>query len=231
MVQGSSAAPAEISLHFLPDGRVGLQLVSISGYESFDLQVLHVEDTTAITDLIHGWAAGRHGEPKRSYERLDRFPEYGEAYDVSLSKTPTAELRRFSTSADVLSREFASAFGLAASDGPDHVRRFADHLAWEMETFFFRSRRRAQERLAGGAYLSVLEAYLTHLRGITAPEDQDYYQSLAGGIGGIMDDEQYLMLSSDARARDLYRHIRAERQDLYNWYMNLAKGGVSGARR
>lgn len=230
MVQASSAVPAEISLHFLPDGRVGLQLVSAPGYECLDLQVLHVEDTTAITDLIHGWAAGRHGEPKRSHERLDRFPEHRDAYGVALSTTPTAGLWRFSTSADVLSREFASAFGLLASDGPDHVRRFADHLAWEMKTFFFRSRRRAQERLAGGAYLSVLEAYLTHLRGITAPEDQEYSRSLADGIGGIMDDEQYLMLSSDARARELYLQIRAERRALNNWYMNLAKGGFPSAR-
>lgn len=99
-----------------------------------------------------------------------------------------------------------------------------------MKTFFFRSRRRAQERLAGGAYLSVLEAYLTHLRGITAPEDQEYSRSLADGIGGIMDDEQYLMLSSDARARELYLQIRAERRALNNWYMNLAKGGFPSAR-
>jgi len=99
-----------------------------------------------------------------------------------------------------------------------------------MRNFVARSRRKAAARLAGGAYAPVLEAHLAALRAVRRVEDQNYYETLKCGIGGIMQDEQYLLLSDDARARELYLQIQDEQTSLYNWYMDLAKGGVERAR-
>ena len=99
-----------------------------------------------------------------------------------------------------------------------------------MRNFVVRMRRKAAERLAGGLYAAVLEAHLARLRAVTAIEDQNFYESLKWGIGGIMRDEQYLLLSDDARVRDLYLQIQHEQTALYNWHMDLARGGIARAR-
>ena len=53
----------------------------------------------------------------------------------------------------------------------------------------------------------------------------------SGSVGAVLGDERYLLLSDQADARRLYLELQAEQSDLYNWHMNLAKGGVVGARR
>ena len=91
--------------------------------------------------------------------------------------------------------------------------------------------RLAEVRLAGGAYLPIMQSYLDEARAKVDAADQNYHLEFSNGVGAIAGDERYLLLSDDADVRRLYGELEAERSDLYNWYMNLARGGVAGSRR
>ena len=154
------------------------------------------------------------------------LPELREANVVILSDQPNDSLRRFTEAPDPLCRSFDLAFGLTDTGEREAAAgRFADDLARGMQKFVWRSRRKAATRLAGGAYVAVLETHLADLRGVRAIEDQNYYETLKWGVGGIMQDEQYLLFSEDSYVRDLYLRIQDEQTALYNWHMDLAKGG------
>ena len=103
-------------------------------------------------------------------------------------------------------------------------------MRW-LSGFYRRSRRLAEVRLAGGAYLPIMQSYLDEARAKVDAADQNYHLEFSNGIGAIVGDERYLLLSDDAEVRRLYGVLEAERSDLYNWYMNLARGGVAGSRR
>ena len=227
------AAPTtklQIAMNFLADGRVGVELME-GWYLSHDLQVAAVDDLAATSEILRGWASHPHEKPRPRYEAYVQFPEHREAYLVILSAQPDESLRRFTETPDALCRSFDLAFG--SGDPVERAAaaaRLADDLAREMRNFVARARRKAAARLAGGSYVAVLEAHLATLRAVKAVEDQGYYEGLRWGIGGIMQDEKYLLLSDDAQVRDLYLQIQREQNALYNWYMDLAKGGVARGR-
>ena len=227
------AAPAtklQIAMNFLADGRVGVELME-GWYLSHDLQVAAVDDLAATSEILRGWASHPHEKPRPRREAYVQFPEHTEGYLVILSAQPNESLRRFTETPDALCRNFDLVFGSAdLAERAAAADRLADDLASEMRTFVTRSRRKAAARLAGGSYLAVLEAHLATLRAVRAIEDQRYYDGLEWGIGGIMQDEKYLLLSDDAQVRDLYLQIEGEQDALYGWYMDLAKGGVARKR-
>jgi hypothetical protein len=66
---------------------------------------------------------------------------------------------------------------------------------------------------------------------MTSIEEQYAYETTTAGFGGILDDERYLLVADDERARQVYLELVAERSSLYNWYMDLAKGGHARPRR
>jgi len=226
----ASPTKLQIAMNFVHDGRVGIELME-GWYLSHDLQVAAVDDLPETARVVRGWAIAVPGTPVPRYESYRQFPESRESYVVILGAQPNDGLRRFTESPDHLCSRFELAFGSADSGEREAIAdRFADELALEMRNFVARSRRKAAARLAGGAYAPVLEAHLAALRAVRRVEDQNYYETLKWGIGGIMQDEQYLLLSDDARARELYLQIQDEQTSLYNWYMDLAKGGVERAR-
>ncbi|MDI6023024.1 hypothetical protein QBL02_05645 [Leucobacter sp. UT-8R-CII-1-4] len=221
--------PERIQVHMLHDGRVALELMS--GWNTnLDLEMLRVDDSAAVSNVIQRWAAGECGEAQPSYIRQGAFPELGEAFRVSIGRSPSSELRRFTNLPERLCEEFALAFGASSQGDGSEAIRFADRLTSEMKEFLGRSKQKSQARLAGGAYLMVLEGYLADMRSRTQAEDQDYYLTVKTGVAEIMRDEQYLTLSADRRARELYREIQLEEGALYQWWMNLSKGDISGPR-
>lgn len=230
MDETGPATKLQIAMNFLPDGRVGLELIE-GWYLSHDLRVADVEDLAETARILRRWSSGAHDKPAPRNESRAAFPEYRDAYVVTLSETANDSLRRFAEAPELLSRAFALAFGSADSgDRSAASERFADDLAREMRRFVARCRRKAAARLAGGSYLAVLETHLADLRAVRAIDDQNYYETLKWGIGGIMQDEQYLLLAEDSDARDLYLRIQNEQRSLYNWHMDLAKGGHARAR-
>ena len=230
MPEAAPATKLQIAMNFLADGRVGVELME-GWYLSHDLQVAAVDDLAATSKILRGWASRPHEKPRPRREAYAQFPEHREAYLVILSAQPNESLRRFTETPDALCRSFDLAFRSADSvERAAASDRLADDLANQMRNFVTRSRRKSAARLAGGSYLAVLEAHLATLRAVKAIEDQRYYDGLEWGIGGIMQDEKYLLLSDDAQVRDLYLQIQREQHALYNWYMNLAKGGVARER-
>lgn len=230
MVEPSAASTPSITMSFLHDGRVGLELME-DWYRTYDLQVASVDDLVATSEIFRAWAVQPRAASRPRYEAYAEFPEHAQAYSVTLSAQPNEGIRRFTEMPDQLSHSLVAAFAPGDSEQRAIATdRFATDLARKMRTFAARSRRQAAARLAGGLYVSVLEAYLTELQSVRALEDQSYYERLEFGIGGIMSSEQYLLLSDDARVRDLYTRIQDEQGSLYQWYMDLAKGGVERAR-
>lgn len=229
MSDTQQTVPERIQIHMLHDGRVALELMA-DWYTNLDLQMTRVDDPATVGHVIQRWVAGEYGEAKRQYIRQDAFPEINSAFHVSIARTPSGALRSFTNIPEPLCAAFEDAFAASSKGNGAEAAHFADLLVREMQEFLFRSRRKAQSRLAGGAYLLVLEAYLADMRSRTQPEDQDYYRTVETGIGLIMRDEQYLRLSSDARARELYEQIELEQGALYQWWMNLSKGDISGPR-
>ncbi|REJ06988.1 hypothetical protein DY023_04605 [Microbacterium bovistercoris] len=229
MPSPSASAPVSLAMHFVHDGRVGLELLA-DWYKGHDLRVVAAEDLPAAAEVLQRWATAPYGNPVRRAELLASFPEHAEAVTVVLSARPNVALSRFADAPDQLCRQFDLVFGPVDPADRAPAAPFADGLARQMRMFLRRGRRRADARMAGGAYVAVLETYLAELRAVTGIDDQDHYLTLESGIGGIMQDERYLLLSPDARVRDLYLQLEREQRDLYDWYMDRAKGGVTRAR-
>lgn len=229
MHDAQEALPERIQLHILHDDRFALELMP-DWYTNLDLQILHVDDAAGLSTVIERWVLGEYGEAKQQYVRQGDFPELSNAFKVSIGRSPSSELRSFTNFPERLCEEFELAFPSSSKGDSTGAARFADRLSDDVKEFLWRSRHKAQARLAGGAYLSVLEAYLADMRSRTQPEDQDYYRTIETGLGVIMREEQYLRLSSDPRARELYQEIQVEQGALYQWWMNLSKGDISGPR-
>ncbi len=229
MSSEEKTAPVRVGVHLFHDGRVALELLS-DWYSNLDLQVLHVDDTAAISSLIQRWSAGEYGEPQRQYTRQEAVPGITEAYQVEIGAKPTSELQRFTNLPEKLCDEFERALMVSSPERHSYAAKFASSLSSYMREFLALSQRKAEARLADDTYLKVLETYLADMRSRTQPEDQDYYLTVESGIGLIVRDERYLQLSPDPRARELYAQIRAEQNALYQWWMNLSKGDKSGPR-
>lgn len=225
-----SALPKSISVTVLHDGRVLFELLA-DWYTSLAIAESRVDAGERTAGILIGWTNARLSAAPRSSARAEFADTYHDGYVVTLPGS-NREMLRVDVAPAALERRFALAFnGQEAGSPPAAARDFARDFSRWLGGFYARSRRLAEVRLAGGRYLAIMQAYLDDARAKVDAADQDYYQEFSKSVGAVIADERYLLLSEHGEARRLYGELEAERSDLYNWYMNLAKGGVVGSRR
>lgn len=219
--------PVGIAITMLHDGRVLLELLADSS-SAFCSAETHVDDRDRTSDIVRDWVITPLGEPERRGHR--RPGEYRDGYTLVISAESTRDLAAFSTYGNALLADFARAFG-AEPGTAGEPEPLARALPRDLAICFRRARDKAAWRIARGAYLPVLIGYLGELRSMTSIEEQYAYETTTAGVGGILEDERYLLVAADERARQVYLDLVAERSSLYNWYMDLAKGGIARPRR
>ncbi|WP_157372953.1 hypothetical protein [Agromyces sp. Root81] len=227
--------PKSIHATVLHDGRVLLELRA-DWYTILAVAESRVDEVERTTDILIGWAAVDRWEAVPRSLRDPFADRYREGYLVSLPGSDR-EIRRADYTPAALEQGFALAF-VGSDAGSSHAantaavaQEFAREFTRWLAVFAGRSRRMAEARLAGGRYLPIMQSYLDDARAVVDAADQDYYEVFSRTVGAVLGDERYLLLSERAEARKLYVELQAEQSDLYNWYMNLAKGGVVGSRR
>lgn len=228
----AAAAPTSIVIGIRFDGRVLLELLA-DDYSLLEVADTRVDAQDELIATIVRWATGEIGPARpRGAARSAVDTDYRLAYTVQVTSPASPALHRFTDRANGLAGRFARVFAAREADdrgdaGRRDAERLADDLAWEIRRFLRLSRERAAMRLAHGAYVGILQRYAEDLRGITAEEDQSAYDGLQDTIGRIVEDEAYLRLAEDEAARTAYAEIVDQLADLYQWRMQLAKGGIS----
>lgn len=183
-------------------------------------------DDDSVAATVTRWAAEPPDEPRPrgvGYTEIRR--EFAQGYLVTINdRSPSGEqdLRA--------SHWHRLRTVLAGSAGPAEVTKAAGDLVADLRGLLRRSRRRALDRDADGTYRAVLEQYVKQLRSYRSVEDQMAYQRLEQTIGKTLHDERYLLLATEPRLRRLYLQVSNEMSSLYNWWMDLARGGVQRAR-
>ncbi|KQO62209.1 hypothetical protein [Curtobacterium sp. Leaf261] len=224
----TSPTPQSLVLSIRHDGRVLFELLA-DWYTALDVTEVDAHDTERISATIRYWAAQRTWTAThRGTARSAHGTGYNRTVVVVISARPGIAFRRFSTAPDAMAARFAAVFGAGPLDPTSQeVADLARTIAADTRQFFRRSQRRAEVRIAGGQYLAIMEGYIAEMRAMTDMRDQDFaYESVRAGIGAIMDDEDYLLLAEDERARALYGEFLDQQSELYNWHMDIAKGGV-----
>ncbi|MBD8464841.1 hypothetical protein IFU30_01055 [Plantibacter sp. CFBP 8798] len=219
--------PMGIAITMLHDGRVLLELLADRS-SVFSSAETRVDDHDRTSAIVREWVTAPLAVPDRRGPH--RPSPYRDGYTLVVSPGSTRDLAAFSTYGNSLLVDFGRAFGAApgAAGDPEPLARA---LPRDLAISFRRAQEKAAWRLAQGAYLPVLVGYLDELRAMTSIEEQYAYETTTAGVGGILDDERYLLVADDARARQVYLDLLAERSSLYNWYMDLAKGGLVRPRR
>lgn len=226
--------PKSLRVTVRHDGGVLLELLA-DWYTILAVAESRVNEPQRTTDILIGWAAVERWEAAQRSLRDAFADKYREGYLVSLPGSD-CEIRRADYTPAALERGFALAF-TGQNAGSSHTAKaavaqeFAREFTRGLTIFAGRSRRLAEARLAGGRYLPIMQSYLDDARAKVDAVDQDYYEVFSRSVGAVLGDERYLLLSDQADARKLYLELQAEQSDLYNWHMNLAKGGVVGSRR
>lgn len=115
-----------------------------------------------------------------------------------------------------LSRDYARGFAVPMGEG-----LVGPALARELRVVFRRAQAKAEARLAGGGYLTVLQGYVEALRAMRG--DPTAHPRVEHTLVAIVADERYLRLAEDDRARELVAEIDDELGHLYNRYMDVAR--------
>lgn len=219
--------PVSIAITMLHDGRVLLEL--LADYSSaFSSAETHIDDRDRTSAIVREWVNAPLAVPDRRSSH--RPSSYHDGYTLVISAESTRDLAAFSTFGNSLRVDFVRAFGAAPGTAGD-PEPLARALPRDLAICFRRAQEKAAWRIAQGAYLPVLVGYLDELRAMTSIEEQYAFETTTAGVGGILDDERYLLVADDERARQVYLELVAERSSLYNWYMDLAKGGHARPRR
>lgn len=215
-----------IAITMLHDGRALLELLTGDGL-SLGGSETHVDDRERTAGIVRTWVTGPRIEP----ERRNRYRpgDYRDGYSLMVSAGATRDLSTFSQYGHSLIADFERAF--SSSTGAGDPEPLASALPRDLAICFRRAQQQAVWRTADGAYIPILAGYLAELRGMTTIDQQYSYEAIAPSLGVILDDERYLIVAADERIRQLYLDLLAERSALYNWYMDLAKGGVARSRR
>jgi hypothetical protein len=228
-------SPWGIRVSLLPDGRVLLQLVGRLPGAVLATARCTVEDGALTAAVLRGWAESAIGSTLRllspGIDAAAARTEFRGGYSLLIEGYASAEMLRFAPDLPSIGHRFGRIFRGAGPIQSDDVERFAADLPRAIRAFHRGARRKAAVRLADGAYASILRGYLERLRAYQEPEDQRVDRELQWDVGGIVDDERYLLLSDDAEVRELLHAIGAERAELYSWYMDLAKLGERRPRR
>ncbi|WP_420110550.1 hypothetical protein [Pseudactinotalea sp.] len=213
--------PSSLALTLLPDGRVLLELLA-GWYKVLAIEEARVDDES-VAAVVERWAADLPTEPQpRAAARGDRGREYGRGFAGHLSDRSREGLER--------SRWPRLLAVLTGTTEPAEVAKTANDLAVDLRILLRRSRERALARDARGAYRAVLQQYVKELSSYRSVQDQGVYRLLEPTIGVILRDEQYLLLAADPHLRDLYLQVRTEMSALYQWCMDLDRGGIERAR-
>jgi hypothetical protein len=229
----SHERPTGLALTFRHDGALLLELLH-GWYDAFDSALTRVDDEDRIRAVLRWWIA----TTPTSTERRSTFPAWQEfgsdrALRMLITEQPSAAARKLAFGTDSASSGFAKTLATGATDPTSRASQsFIDGVARGALRVFRNEQQRAEKRLAGGKYLPILEGYLEEMRSYVDVSDQyGAYHDVRTGIGAILDNEEYLALSTDPGARALYAELLEEQNNLYNWYMDLAKGGHEWARR
>lgn len=227
---------ADLRMTFRADGALLLELLA-DGRAVLGIAESKVDDAGGIATILNSWARGQGEE-----EGLRRLPEPGHPYaDVvtrrrDYSRGVTAGLlrragpHRFAiVGSQSDERLFAEMFGSLRPTDQARLEAFIARVTRGMNDFFRRARAMAAQRLAGDAYLAVLSDYLEHLRGISS--DQSAYRLVEHTLVPLIEDERYLRLAEDGRARELVAEIDDVISVLYGQCMDLERGGQIGLRR
>lgn len=228
---GETRTPAvSLWVTFRSDGALLLELLA-DWYTMLGIAESHVEDTEGLATVLRSWAQGpRVEEPSRHYggagQRRADFAEFRHAYSrgvpvafVGTEYRDRSAMGGFYRDAEL----FVEMFGSQSPADERRLERFMARLAGEMGTFFRRARAKAEQRLAGGAYFAVLTGYLDELR--ARRSDQSTYRLLEHTLLSLIEDERYLHLAEDSRARELIATLDDEVSVLYGRYMDLERGG------
>lgn len=217
----------------LPDGRVQLSLYGARS-AVLDRQIHHVDDFEELKALARDWALRDWSEPATT-PAPDPDPEFQAALNLLIGARGTSP--DFGDNQTQLQYEFGTVFGDVSVnkprvERPDDVElgRFEVSFAVALRVTHRRLRRLAERRLAGGRYLPVLEHYLEQLDAVRDESQQNFYQREERGLIALLRAERYLMLADDPRVRQLYAAISGHISQLYNWHMDLAKGGFVRSR-
>lgn len=224
--------PTGLALTFRHDGTLLLELLQ-GWYDAFDSSVTHVDDPDRIRGVLRLWIATKPSPPRRR-STFPAWQEFGSgpAYRIAITEQPSDAARKLTFGSDSASSGFERTLATGPTDPTSRASQsFIDDVARGALRLFRTEQQRAEKRLAGGQYLAILEGYLEEMRSYVDVSDQhDAYHDVRMGIGAILDDEHYLTLSPDPRARSLYSELLAEQSSLYQWHMDLAKGGHERAR-
>lgn len=228
----SHERPTGLALTFRHDGALLLELLH-GWYDAFDSALTRVDDGERIRAVLRWWIA----RTPTSTERRSTFPAWqefgsGPAFRITITAQPSAVARKLTPGTDSASSGFEKTLATGPTDPTSRASQsFIDDVARGALHVFRTEQQRAEKRLAGGKYLPILEGYLAETRSYVEVDDQDgAYGDVRAGIGAILDDEEYLTLSTDPGARALYAGLLEEQSNLYDWYMDLAKGGYRRAR-
>lgn len=228
----TNSVVADLLINIRHDGRVIFELRT-KGRKILANAEFQVEETAAIGDCLTGWAnQATHDVLDTNQMPIDVYWERHSGYQVLINGQDSAALHEFTSFSEALGNRFREVF--LDSDGtpnPITVRDLSRQIATAVRHFFRISQLRARERLAGGAYLPILEGYLEVMKSKVDEVDQKYHDFWERGIGKIIFDESYLRFSENEAVRSTYSAILAEASDLYNWGMDLAKGGLVRSRR
>lgn len=220
--------PQSLEVTVVHDGRLLFELLGPRGL-TLEIGESDVDDVGRTIDLLVAWAAAPAREARPRWQaRADRSPDYRDGVTVAVSSELSTRPTGWNTAG--LRSSFDRAFGAGAAPASD-ARPFAEQLASALARFLRRSRETARVRLAGGAYVPVMRAALERLRGIVSVDDQMWHDTFEGqAFAEIVSQERYLALSEDAPARELHLEVARQLSSLYNWYMDLAKGGSAHPR-
>lgn len=216
----SRPPPAAYALRatYRPDGVVLLELIE-NWYTSLGAAAAPAADAEQIRDVLTAWAL--RPTPQRSPRNVNRRTSaawYGLEAEVVSVRRPGA--RTVSRSSDHPA-QFARLFGAASAVPSEELDAFTRALARGVGAHLGIMRRRAVERLAGGAYLPVLEAHLARCRTLGA--DPRAYRLIEHTLVPILEDEQYLPIAEDSQGRRLFRELEEETHRMYGRCMDLER--------
>lgn len=224
-------SPTFIHVTVLPDGKALLELLN-GHYSTLAQAECSIKDQDQVAQTLLVWTRSAFtDEQPRATARQQLTTSYTGGYLIALSSEPNLDFKRHIPWAADLSYDFNQAFsGRPTAMKHDTVERYCRSIAHNLKLFYTTAQEKARLRLIGGHYRKVMDEYLKVMKSKTAADDQNYYEVWSKGIGAIIADERYLLLAQSDPDRAKYQKLTAEAANLYNWHMDLARGGVSRSR-
>lgn len=222
----------ELRVRLRADGRVLLELFDAPGRLLCSAEGIAAE-VEKIAEILTFWA----WDPGRSDGAWS--PELQQADGVEFRRPYGEGLliahrhRAWRNGADLLESkadvlQFREIFGAVGPADTEACRIFCARLANEISRRCRSAQIMAVQRLAGSKYLKVLDAYVEQLRALAS--DQRGYRRVPESLKQIIENEEYLLISTEARARELMEEFYEVLHVLYGQCQDLERGGVVGLR-